>query len=169
MNWEAIGAVGEVVGALGVIASLSYLAIQIRTTRLSDQRRALELQHLTYNDVRQSIFESEDLSRIFMDGLNDPDSLTDYERFRFMAISETMFMNAEAYWTLSQSQDVSDERLTILLEYLSFYLTTPGGKAFWAHPQSENLLPTFRTVIENQEYAGDRLDQLVRTYEQSNV
>ena len=31
MNWEAIGAVGEIVGALGVISSLAYLASQIRT------------------------------------------------------------------------------------------------------------------------------------------
>lgn len=30
MNWEAIGAIGEVVGAIGVIATLVYLALQIR-------------------------------------------------------------------------------------------------------------------------------------------
>lgn len=30
MNWEAIGAIAELVGALGVIASLFYLASQIR-------------------------------------------------------------------------------------------------------------------------------------------
>jgi hypothetical protein len=30
MNWEAIGAVGEVAGAIGVIATLGYLAVQIR-------------------------------------------------------------------------------------------------------------------------------------------
>jgi hypothetical protein len=30
MSWDAIGAVGELLGALGVIASLIYLAIQIR-------------------------------------------------------------------------------------------------------------------------------------------
>jgi hypothetical protein len=30
MNWEAIGAIGEVVGAIGVIATLVYLAAQIR-------------------------------------------------------------------------------------------------------------------------------------------
>jgi len=29
MNWEAIGAIGEDVGAIGVIATLAYLAIQI--------------------------------------------------------------------------------------------------------------------------------------------
>ena len=30
MNWEAIGAVGEVLGAVGVILTLGYLAVQIR-------------------------------------------------------------------------------------------------------------------------------------------
>jgi hypothetical protein len=30
MNWEAIGAIGEVAGAAGVIVTLAYLAIQIR-------------------------------------------------------------------------------------------------------------------------------------------
>ncbi len=30
MNWEAIGAVGEVVGGVGVILTLVYLAVQIR-------------------------------------------------------------------------------------------------------------------------------------------
>jgi hypothetical protein len=30
MNWEAIGAIGEIVGGAGVIVSLLYLAIQIR-------------------------------------------------------------------------------------------------------------------------------------------
>ena len=30
MNWEAVGAIGEVVGAVGVIITLAYLAFQIR-------------------------------------------------------------------------------------------------------------------------------------------
>jgi hypothetical protein len=32
MNWEAIGAVGEVAGAVGVIITLAYLAVQIRNS-----------------------------------------------------------------------------------------------------------------------------------------
>ena len=31
MNWEAVSAIGQMVGAIGVVASLVYLAIQIRT------------------------------------------------------------------------------------------------------------------------------------------
>ena len=31
MNWEAIGAIGEIIGAAAVVVSLIYLATQIRT------------------------------------------------------------------------------------------------------------------------------------------
>ena len=30
MNWNAVGAIAELVGALGVIATLGYLAVQLR-------------------------------------------------------------------------------------------------------------------------------------------
>jgi hypothetical protein len=30
MNWEAIGAIGEIVGAVAVVATLFYLAVQVR-------------------------------------------------------------------------------------------------------------------------------------------
>ena len=30
MNWEAIGAIGEVLGAFAVVATLLYLALQVR-------------------------------------------------------------------------------------------------------------------------------------------
>ena len=33
MNWEAIGAIGDFVGALAVIITLAYLAIQVRHAR----------------------------------------------------------------------------------------------------------------------------------------
>ena len=33
MNWDAIGAVGEVIGALAVVATLFYLVIQVRQSR----------------------------------------------------------------------------------------------------------------------------------------
>ena len=35
MNWDAAGAIGEIVGALGVMASLLYLATQIKTASVS--------------------------------------------------------------------------------------------------------------------------------------
>ena len=36
MNWEAIGAIGEIIGALAVVVTLAYLAVQVRnSTRIA--------------------------------------------------------------------------------------------------------------------------------------
>ena len=48
MNWEAIGAVGETVGAIAVIISLVYLALQVRsgTRALKTENRDSSFQSL---------------------------------------------------------------------------------------------------------------------------
>ncbi len=44
MNWEAIGAVGEIVGAAAVVVTLIYLAAQVRqNTKSMDESRDLAL------------------------------------------------------------------------------------------------------------------------------
>jgi hypothetical protein len=51
MNWEAIGAVGEVAGAAGVIASLIYLAVQVRQNTRS-------VEAATYQSVAESLADA---------------------------------------------------------------------------------------------------------------
>lgn len=51
VNWEAVGAVGQVVGAAGVIASLIYLAIQIRQNTRS-------VEAATYQSVADSLADA---------------------------------------------------------------------------------------------------------------
>ena len=38
MNWEAIGAIGEIVGAAAVVFSLTYLALQLRANTRTMRR-----------------------------------------------------------------------------------------------------------------------------------
>ena len=42
MNWDAIGAGAEIMGALGVLVTLAYLAIQIRDNTRSLQAASLQ-------------------------------------------------------------------------------------------------------------------------------
>ena len=37
MNWDAVGAIAESLGAAGVIISLGYLGVQIKAARASDK------------------------------------------------------------------------------------------------------------------------------------
>ena len=51
MNWDAIGAIAELLGAVAVIISIIYLAAQVRQTRL-------QLQAQAEDNITSSAFEA---------------------------------------------------------------------------------------------------------------
>ena len=73
MNWEAIGAVGEVVGAMAVIVTIAYLARQIRAN--SNQMKVgslIALNHLT-NEAFDPIYNNDRNIRIWTQGQASPE------------------------------------------------------------------------------------------------
>jgi len=42
INWDAIGAIGEIVGALGVIVTVGYLAIQVRQNTFASRAQTYQ-------------------------------------------------------------------------------------------------------------------------------
>lgn len=70
MNWQAIGAIGELAGAVGVIATLGYLAFQVRqNTRqltqneLSGRASAANTSAIAFREMRRSVYESPEVLR----------------------------------------------------------------------------------------------------------
>ena len=68
MNWEAIGAIGEIVGAIAVVVTVGYLAVQIRQNTRSIRAAAVHQATVGASDFARSIAESEELARIFSAG-----------------------------------------------------------------------------------------------------
>ena len=57
MNWDAIGAIGEILGAIGVIVTLGYLAVQIRQNTRSSRVSAFLLYQTAYFHAQRSEIE----------------------------------------------------------------------------------------------------------------
>ena len=82
MNWEAIGAIGEILGAMAVFASLIYLAIQIRAQ--IGQQRKLAIENLTDNWL--SALETQthpEIAAVWTKGMSDFDALDLSEQAQF--------------------------------------------------------------------------------------
>ncbi len=86
MNWEAIGAVGEIVGAFGVVVSLLYLATQIRLSRRQSQLEATRTLAESLNIFTDGLAQFPDLTDIYLRGLQDFSSLKPGERVRFSSL-----------------------------------------------------------------------------------
>jgi hypothetical protein len=81
VNWEAIGAVGEIVGAFAVIATLAYLAIQIRQNTRSTTTAIYESAMDGYFELNRAISEAE-IGEIYFKSLTDLESMSELELFR---------------------------------------------------------------------------------------
>ncbi len=90
MNWDAIGAIAELLGAVGVIASLVYLAGQIRQSREQMALNSRTMQASTQQDISENIngivmratADSENTRAIAL-GSADFEQLNEGDAFRF--------------------------------------------------------------------------------------
>ena len=83
MNWDALAAVAETLGAVGVLGSLIYLGTQIRQNTAWLRQQAFQM---GTNEVRRwssHFSESPENSELFLRGQRDFSSLDAIERFRF--------------------------------------------------------------------------------------
>ncbi len=131
MNWEAIGAVAEAVGAVGVIASLLYLAMQVRaSTRASAVESKLASTRF-YTDFLGTLIQSPELNELFLRGRKDLGSLTPPEYIRFSSLSFQSFAFFSAgYFQFSRGTrsepDWYENRAII-----QFWLRGAGCRDWW--------------------------------------
>jgi hypothetical protein len=86
VTWEAIGAVGEMVGAFGVVLSLLYLATQIRLSRKQSQLEATRTLVEAVNSFTDGLAQFPELTDVYLRGLQDFASLSSEERVRFSSL-----------------------------------------------------------------------------------
>ena len=118
MDWEMIGAIGEVLGAAGVIITLGFLAYQVIQTKLAIRSSSYQ----SYAQQRRDtimMFASEDTQSVFVQGLNDAKSLNEGRRhvfhstfFNFMSMLQTI----HRMWREKQITDDDWECDLILLK-----------------------------------------------------
>ena len=132
MNWDAIGAIGEIIGAAAVVITLFYLARQINDG--SRQIKAASKVDLVvlYNDAFLPIYNSRENMQIWVRGLAKPDELDETEReifFLFMRRLLNPFDTAVALFREGTLDGAHFERYQV---YTKQILESPGGVAWRA-------------------------------------
>ncbi len=82
MNWEAISAIGEIVGAAAVVATLGYLAFQIRQ---SNSINASVIRQSFYDYTTRQMLqgvESSEFNELLVRAVMTDDDLSPGERFQ---------------------------------------------------------------------------------------
>ncbi len=131
MNWEALGAIGEIVGAAGVIVTLGYLAVQIRQNTQSVRASAFQE---AIRDATQSIDQlgrDADLTRIWFAGMRDFEALAREEQQRFAVYCTSMFRRYEIIIYQARRGSLDPESWEGIREHLKWAVSHPGTVAWW--------------------------------------
>lgn len=96
MNWDAIGAIGELVGAMGVVVSLVYLAAQIRHNTRSTNAAAFHALNASLSQISATIASNPQTARLFRIGLSDFESLEADEIIQLFNILNFNFRHLES-------------------------------------------------------------------------
>lgn len=83
MNWEIIGALGEWAGALVVLVTLGYLARQIRENTVLNRVSGSMAIAAAAREIHFLVAGDRDMARLFLVGVEDPDSLDTIDSARF--------------------------------------------------------------------------------------
>lgn len=132
MNWEAIGAVGETVGAAGVIISLLYLAVQIRGDARAKRAAAVHEQSAAFRDLLRMLATDESLATIYLYGIRDLDTIKDSDLVRFASALGFMFRVFEESYFQWQEGNLEAHVWQGFEAPVTDMLAYPGVREWWA-------------------------------------
>ena len=130
MNWEAFGALAEVVGAVAVVATLIFLGRQMRQSAAAIRTQTHDSAMRGYNELNALVASRADLAELFERGQHDPDQLDDTERIQFTFLLGSYLNQTEAILRMFESEVLSPREWRRFAAVLSQVMSTPGGQAF---------------------------------------
>jgi hypothetical protein len=147
MNWEAIGAVGEIVGALAVLVTLVYLAMQIRQNTKSVQAAAVDSANSQVSKIREVIFADADVANMYRRGNEDPASLSEDDTIRYRLLIHNIMLSLSNSITQASVSGLSESMTQVELPILGRVVGTAGGRWFWETYRHE-FEESFRGTID---------------------
>ncbi len=132
MNWDAIGAIGEVVGAAGVIASLLYLAVQIRGDARAKRATTVHEQSEAFRSFLKMIATDDELGSIYLRGLRDFESLDESDSVRFISHLGFLFRVFEENFFQWREGNLDPDHWHGYESPIDDMLAYPGVKDWWS-------------------------------------
>jgi len=130
MNWNAIGAVGEIVGAAAVVISLLYLGKQIRSQNRESRIAAMHDISVGFRQATAKLLDS-GLTGIFVKAIDGFDQLSDEDRLKLVIGMVAIFRAWEEAFIQREMGHLETRVWKPMLSYYTLILSSPPGHRVW--------------------------------------
>ena len=152
MNWDAIGAIGEIVGAVAVLITFIYLSVQIRQNTKAVRSTALDSSVSALSAIRDRILSDKEIAGLYMLGCEDPDSLDKADLTRFRMLLTNILLAMMNLYENSKDTGISKAFWTNMKPNIRRVFATNGGRWFWGkyrHEFEDEFAKVVDQIIES--------------------
>ena len=162
MNWEVVGVMAEIVGAIAVVVTLIYLAIQVRDS--NQQARIATTQVVVDQAARwkELIAADRDLAEVYSKGLTDFVQLSAPERTQFdffirarLQIATGALLARDAKLLNPNPGDLEER---VIEGEILYMLEQPGFQQWWSTTDRRGISVQIIKLVESlNEYVAEKL------------
>jgi len=132
LNWDALGAVAELLGAVGVIVSLLYLATQIRQNTRSQKVAAYSANRQALSQINQLIAGNDEVLRVVHLSSNGREAeFSPEDRTRMNFLLTLMLRNWEESHALREQGLLDEATWQRTQTSLKRLVTIPYFRSYW--------------------------------------
>jgi hypothetical protein len=170
MNLEQAALIGEMIGGMGVVLSLLFLASELRRNTRQSQRDAMALLTSKRNEMMNVLMENPELSAIVWRCLSGQ-RVPAHEWSRFSVYLYTNMVNIELGFKKIWANEVDPVTAETWREGADWWLKYPGMR-FWWKTIPVGLSHRFRDYIDQRleaiEVDGRECDKVVASLPEKN-
>jgi hypothetical protein len=132
MSIQDLGSIGELLAAIATIATLFYLAVQIRSNTSAVRAAAAQSVHEAFATWYRMLAADALLAELVTNGLRDYSSLTEVGRARFISTFMAFLSCSQDAFIKWREGSLSPELWRGWELVIMNLVHAPGGRAFWA-------------------------------------
>jgi len=131
MTIAELGSIGELIAAIATVATLIYLAVQLRQNTRALRSQTFQQISAQMGRNVENITSDPDLAEIALKGFATGEEFTPVERVRFQGLLVMTFRRLEAVYVQCQLGSISPDMVNGFEQSLLPMLNTPAGKQWW--------------------------------------
>lgn len=168
INWDALGAIGELLGSLVVLVTLGYLAIQTRSINKQSQAEARYAFVEAMAQMNMAIAKDTRVASIWRRGLASVEELTEDERMQFFMLVGQFANLWSVMHQLHKEDLLPGTQWLIVKNDLVSIMGSDGGSYFWKNGGEAAFDSDFADFVNSVLKTAERPYDMARMTEDTN-
>jgi len=147
VNWDAIGAIGDAVGGIGVLITLMYLAVQTRQNTRAVRAATYSQVSESFSAISLALFQDPLASDLVRRAREDPASLSDEELNRYGAFLLSYLRRAENMHFQSEEGTLDADTWLGIRDSIFLLIGTEPSRRWWSE-RRRLFNASFRQFVE---------------------